>query len=118
MFEHRTEPLLSKQLFRQRLRSHVVIGTEILSGSLLMGTMGFHWLAGQEWIDALLNSSMLLGGMGPVGDIQGVWGKLFATFFSLFAGIVFLAVVAILFAPVFHRFLHKFHLEEHRKNKE
>lgn len=118
-FEHRSEPLLPKHLFVRRLRKYALNGVSILFGSLLFGMIGFHLLAGQSWIDALLNSAMLLGGMGPIGEIQGVGGKLFGTFFALFAGIVFLAVVTLLFAPLFHRFLHKFHLEEeHRKKKE
>ncbi len=119
MFEHRTEPLLPKHLFLRRLRGHAVSGLALLFASLLIGIIGFHLLAGQTWMDALLNSAMLLGGMGPIGDIQSDAGKLFASFYALFAGIVFLAVVTILFAPVFHRYLHKFHLEEeHRKNKQ
>ncbi len=118
-FEHHSEPLLPKHLFLRRLRTNTLYGVGILFVSLLFGMAGFHLLAGQEWIDALLNSAMLLGGMGPIGDIRGIGGKLFGTFFALFAGIIFLAVVTLLFAPVYHRFLHKFHLEEeHRKKME
>ena len=79
---------------------------------MLVGTLGFHYWAGQSVVDAVLNSAMLLGGMGPVGDITSTAGKLFATVFALYAGVVFLGVTALLFAPVLHRFLHTFHLEE------
>ncbi|MBI5215167.1 MAG: hypothetical protein HY960_05390 [Ignavibacteriae bacterium] len=117
MFEHRTEPLLPKRQFKQRIQGHAIFSLLLLLSSLLLGVFGFHWLAEQAWDDALLNSAMLLGGMGLVGEIHNLAGKLFATFFALFAGIVFLASFTILLVPVFHRFLHKFHLEEqHRKN--
>ena len=118
MFEHHTEPLLPKHLFRRRVRGHLLYGTGILIISLLIGTFGFHGLADQAWEDALLNSAMLLGGMGPVGEIRNTIGKLFASAYALFAGIIFLAVVTILFAPVIHRFLHKFHVEERHRQKE
>lgn len=117
-FEHHSEPLLPKHLFFKRLRNNTLKGIGILFASLFFGMAGFHILAEQSWIDALVNSAMLLGGMGPVGDIQSVVGKLFASFFALFAGIIFLAVVTLLFAPVYHRFLHKFHLEEEHRKKE
>lgn len=79
--------------------------------SLLMGMFGYHWIAGQPWVDSFLNSSMLLGGMGPVGEIANDGGKIFAGVFALYAGVVFLFVAAILLAPIFHRVLHKFHWE-------
>jgi hypothetical protein len=84
----------------------------VVVGSLLAGTLGFHFWAGQTTIDAFLNAAMLLGGMGPVGEIRSVPGKLFAAGFALYAGLVFLGTGALLLAPVFHRFLHKFHLQE------
>jgi hypothetical protein len=68
-------------------------------------------LDGQDWVDALLNASMILGGMGPVGELHTVAGKLFAAFYALYSGMVFLIVAGVLFVPVFHRFLHRFHLE-------
>lgn len=79
---------------------------------MLAGTWGFWELAGQAPIDALLNAAMLLGGMGPVGEIRSTPGKLFAAGFALYAGLAFLGMATLIFAPVFHRALHKFHLEE------
>ena len=70
--------------------------------SLVIGTVGFHVLSGQLWIDALLNAAMLLGGMGPVGDLGQTSGKLFASFYALYSGLVFLIVAGLLFMPVFH----------------
>jgi len=82
---------------------------------MLAGTWGFWALGGQAPIDALLNAAMLLGGMGPIGDIRSTAGKLFAAAFALYAGLAFLGMATLLFAPVFHRALHKFHLEQVRE---
>ena len=83
----------------------------ILGFSLGLGIAGYHYLGGLNWIDALLNASMILTGMGPVDVLRGNAAKLFASFYALFSGIVFLGVASILVAPFAHRFLHKFHLE-------
>ncbi len=63
-----------------------------------------------SWIDSLLNASMILGGMGPVNEIHSNTGKIFASFYALFSGIIFLIIVGLIFAPIYHRFLHKFHI--------
>ena len=80
--------------------------------SIAVGMAGFHFFARQTWIDAFLNTAMLLGGMGPVGDIQSTGGKLFAGVFALYAGLAFIAAFAVLTAPVMHRLIHRFNLEE------
>lgn len=77
----------------------------------MLGVLGYHYLEGMLWIDALVNASMLLGGMGPVDALHTVGGKLFASFYALYSGIIFLVVVGVIFAPLYHRFLHRFHLE-------
>ena len=115
MFEHHSAPLISRAQFLRRLAVHGGYATALLAVSMIVGTAGFHYLAGQATIDALLNAAMLLGGMGPVGDIQSTAGKLFATGFALYAGIVFLGITALLFVPVFHRVLHRFHLQDGRR---
>jgi hypothetical protein len=114
MYEHRRQKLLSRPAFMKRLARHGACALLLVVGSLAVGTVGFHVLSRQPWIDALLNSAMLLGGMGPVGDLGPPSGKLFATFFALYAGLAFLFVAGLLFAPVFHRMLHRFHLETDR----
>jgi hypothetical protein len=83
----------------------------ILVVSLGIGILGYHTLEGLSWTDSLLNASMLLGGMGPVETPQTEAGKIFASFYALFSGVVFLVAVGVLIAPVFHRFLHRFHLD-------
>jgi hypothetical protein len=84
----------------------------LLAVSLLIGIAGFHWLAGQSDLDALLNAAMLLGGQGPIGTLRGTAGKLFAAAYALYAGIVFIGAAAVALAPVLHRLIHKLHLEE------
>jgi hypothetical protein len=111
MYEHRNQPLLPRPAFLLRLASHVAIAIGIIFGSLLMGILGYHFLEGLPWIDSLVNASMLLGGMGPVDTLHTNAGKLFASFYALYSGMVFLVAVGIIFAPVFHRLLHHFHLE-------
>jgi hypothetical protein len=115
MFEHRSAPLVSRKVFARRMAVHGGYVAVLLLISLVGGTAGFHWLAGQSVIDAWLNSAMLLGGMGPVGEIRSTPGKLFASFYSLYAGLVFIGGSTILAAPVIHRFLHRFHLEDRKR---
>jgi hypothetical protein len=92
----------------------------LIGVSLVVGVLGFHEFAGLAWVDALLNACMLLGGMGPVGDWESkpTSGKLFASGYALYAGLVFLIVAGLLVAPVFHRVLHRFHLEGRQTGSE
>jgi hypothetical protein len=117
MYERHAEPLLSRRKFLRRLGRHSEIAITILLVSLAVGTLGFHWLAPQGWLDAFLNAAMLLGGMGPVGSFEQPLGKIFAGLFALYAGIVFLGASVILLAPIVHRILHKLRLEEQSKGK-
>jgi hypothetical protein len=117
-FEHRKEPLASTSDFLKRMARFAGLATGIILVSLAIGIAGYHYLEGQSWIDSLLNASMILGGMGPVNPLQTNAGKLFASFYALFSGMVFLVAVGVLIAPIFHRFLHHFHLEiEEGKDK-
>ncbi len=116
MYEHRTAPLVPWPAFRRRMVQHGMYAAILVTASMVVGTWGFTVLAGQTVIDAFLNAAMLLGGMGPVGEIRSTVGKLFAAMFALYAGLAFLGVATILFAPVFHRVLHSFHLEEQHRS--
>jgi hypothetical protein len=79
--------------------------------SLVIGVIGYHEFEGLSWLDSLLNASMILGGMGPINQLQAPAGKIFASCYALFSGIVFLISIGVMVAPLFHRFLHRFHLE-------
>ena len=112
MYEHRSEPLLSRALFIRRLFRHGLVGAVVIACSLAIGILGYRLCAGFSWLDSLLDASMILGGMGPVNPLTTTAGKLFASFYALFAGIAFLATVGILIAPFAHRLLHRLHLEK------
>ena len=111
MFEHRKEPLLTPREFLIRQLIYLLIALAIIAGSLAMGVIGYHVLENLSWIDALVNAAMILGGMGPVNELHTNAGKLFASFYALYSGIVFLVSVGIILAPLYHRFLHRFHLQ-------
>ena len=112
MFEHHREPLASRAEFTQRVLRFGSLSAGIILVSLGIGVAGYHFIVGLTWIDSLLNASMLLGGMGPMDtDLQTTSAKLFASFYALFSGMVFLVAIGVLTTPVFHRFLHHFHLE-------
>ena len=111
MFERRNEPLLPRSAFLRRLARYAIIALGIDLLSLVIGMLGYRFFEGFSWIDSLLNAAMILGGMGPVNELHTFAGKLFASFYALYSGVVFLVVAGILFAPVVHRFLHHFHLE-------
>jgi len=111
MYEHHKQPLASRKVFIRRLAFNCLIGAAMIFIALGIGVLGYHFLEGLSWIDSLLNASMILGGMGPVNQLQTVAGKLFASFYALFSGVVFIAAMGVLAAPIFHRFMHRFHLE-------
>ena len=112
MYEHHKQPLASRKVFAQRLRRNGLIGLLLLASSLGIGILGYHFLESLSWIDSLLNASMILGGMGPVDPMKTNAGKIFASFYAIYSGVILLASVGILIAPIFHRFLHRFHLAE------
>jgi hypothetical protein len=111
MFEHHTQPLATPAEFAQRMLRYSLITAAIILFSLVIGILGYHFLESLSWIDSLLNASMILGGMGPVNPLQTNAGKIFASFYALYSGIILLASVGILVTPIFHRFMHRFHLE-------
>jgi len=83
----------------------------LIAASLAFGAVGYHHLAGLGWLDATLNASMILTGMGPVDPLTTPGAKLFGIIYSLFSGVAFLTIVAILLAPAVHRLLHRLHIE-------
>jgi hypothetical protein len=112
MYEHHKKPLASRKVFARRLALNGLIGLALLGFSLGIGMLGYHFLEDLSWIDSLLNASMILGGMGPVDPMKTNAGKIFASFYAIYSGVILLASVGILIAPIFHRFLHRFHLVE------
>jgi hypothetical protein len=90
---------------------YAAVALLMVSVSWLIGILGYKIFEGLSWIDSILNSAMILGGMGPVNELHTTAGKLFASFYALFSGIVFLVSVGIFIVPLLHRFLHHFHVD-------
>src|SRR5216110_572136 len=111
MFERKYEKLLPLPKFLGRLGRTLLVALGLVAVALSIGILGYRAIARLAWIDALLNASMILTGMGPVDPMTTTAAKLFASAYALFSGVAFLTIVGILFAPVVHRFLHRFHLE-------
>ena len=112
MYEPRHKPPLTRARFLRRLVGHVLVVLGVIGASLALGMCGYMAFEHLSWIDAFLNAAMLLGGMGPVHLPQTEAGKLFAGFYALYAGLVFIVIAALLVSPVLHRLLHRFHWNE------
>lgn len=112
MFERKHQKLASVPVFIKRLIICFGIAVILILFVLIIGIAGYHWIAGFNWVDALLNASMILGGMGPVNPLMNTGAKIFASVYALFSGLVFIAVMGIVFSPIVHRMLHKFHIDD------
>jgi hypothetical protein len=110
-FEHRAQPVIPPERFIIRLAHSGIIALALIAVSLMIGMLGYHNLEGLSWIDAFLNASMLLGGMGPVNIPATSSGKLFAGLYALYCGLAVILVAGVILAPIAHRILHKFHME-------
>ena len=117
MYERHDEPLLPLRTFLVRFARHGKLAGAVVVFSIGIGTLGFHAFDGQQWLDGFVNASMLLGGMGLVGELHTAAGKIFASFYALYAGIVFIGTAGLLLAPVVHRILHVMHLGERQSRK-
>jgi hypothetical protein len=113
--EHRTQPVIPPQQFIVRLARSGIVALALITVSLGVGMVGYHSLEGLKWIDAFLNASMLLGGMGPIHEPVSFGGKLFAGLYALYCGLAVILVAGVILAPVAHRILHRFHMESRDK---
>lgn len=111
-----TTPYTTHSDYRRRFYRHflraLVFSGGVIGLSLSLGVLGYHFIAGFGWIDSLLNAAMILSGMGPVGALESDAAKVFASAYALFSGVVFISASGILLTPIFHRVLHRFHLEQ------
>ena len=112
--ERRHEALLTRRMFFRRQVGYTATAMSVILLSLGIGVLGYHEIEHLSWIDALLNASFILTGMGPVDPVRTLGGKLFASAYAIFSGIAFLTTIGILVTPLVHRFLHRFHIEEAR----
>ena len=104
-------PLLPRALYLRRVARNCALGGVIIAFALSIGILGYHHFDKLSWLDAFENAAMILSGMGPLTQSEPDAGKIFAGCYALFSGVAFLTSMGVVFAPVLHRFLHKFHLE-------
>jgi len=114
MYESKAHPPIPPTRFVRRVLLHAAAALALLLLSLMLGMAGYEYFEQLQWRDAFLNAAMLMGGMGPVDAPRTDGGKLFAGFYALYAGLVFLVAAGLVFTPVMHRVLHKFHWEQDR----
>jgi len=112
MFEHKSEPVAPKSVFYGRMLKSLMVACILLSICLLIGIVGYHYIANIEWIDSIHNASMILSGMGPVVEIKNVSGKLFSSAYALFSSIAFITNIGIVLAPAAHRLFHRLHVDD------
>ena len=112
MYERRHHPLASREVYRRRLLNSGTFGLGVVALSLAIGMAGYMAFENLGALDAFLDASMILAGMGPVHMPVTAAGKLFAGIYALYSGFAVLGIAAIMLAPVVHRVLHRFHLEE------
>ena len=111
-YERRNQRLASPEVFRRRLVTSGTVGLALVAISLAIGIAGYMGFERLAFVDAFLNASMILSGMGPLHNPATTSGKIFAGVYALYSGLAVLAIAAIVFAPVIHRILHRFHIEE------
>lgn len=111
-FEGRIRPLASRWVFARRMASSVGAAAVLIGVSLYAGMAGYHYLEGMSWIDAFVNASMILSGMGPVSPLATDGGKLFAGSYAIYSGLALIVATGLIIAPVLHRIFHHFHLDD------
>jgi uncharacterized protein involved in cysteine biosynthesis len=109
MYESKFSKPITVKKFYQRVFNHFVVSTLMVMISLFIGMLGYHFFENLSWIDAFINAAMILGGMGPIEIPQTVAGKIFAGFYALYSGLIFLVAIGVIFAPIVHRMYHLFH---------
>ena len=112
MYEHKSEPLAPKRVFYGRMLKSFTVAFGLLGICLLIGILGYHYIAHIVWIDAIHNASMILSGMGPVAEVKNVSGKLFSSAYALFSGVAFITNIGIVLAPAAHRLFHTLHVDD------
>lgn len=111
-FEHRKQKVISFPLFVKRMLRYGLFACLLIFISVSIGTIGYHLLAGLNWLDSFHMACMILTGMGPVAEMKTTAAKIFSSVFALYSGVAFLSITAVFFAPIVHRFLHILHVED------
>lgn len=112
IYESKYQKLAPLNVYYSRIFKNLAVAGIILSICLIIGVLGYHYIGGIVWIDAVHNSSMILSGMGPVADVKPFWGKVFSSCYALFSGVMFITNIGFILAPAAHRFFHRLHLAQ------
>ena len=110
-YERMNQPLLNRRDFARRLMANAGFSIALIVLSLMAGMAGYHYLEGQNWVDAFANAAMILSGMGPLGTLNTTSGKIFAGCYALYSGLALILAIGVVIAPIVHRFLHRFHMD-------
>ncbi len=110
--EHRRQKVAPFPKFLLRLVRYALFSGMLITFSVFVGILGYHFFGKLNWLDSFHMSSMILTGMGPVADMKTDNAKIFSSFFALYSGVAFLSITAVFFAPIVHRFLHILHVEK------
>jgi len=111
-FERRHDKLAPISIYVQRIVASLGLASLLILVGLSVGIIGYHFIAGFNFVDSLLEASMILGGMGPVRELPNDTAKVFASIYALFSGVIFIALMGIILSPIAHRVMHKFHIDE------
>ena len=111
-FERRHDKLAPISIYVQRIVASLGLASLLILVGLSVGIIGYHFIAGFNFVDSLLEASMILGGMGPVRELPNNTAKVFASIYALFSGVIFIALMGIILSPIAHRVMHKFHIDD------
>lgn len=112
MFEKKTEKVLPAHLFARRMICVLLLLLALMAAALGIGIAGYCWIADFTLVDAIFNASMILTGMGPASELPSAGAKLFASAYAIFCGLVFISLIGIFLAPIAHRIMHRFHMDD------
>jgi hypothetical protein len=110
-FEHRRQQVISRRRFAGRMLKAIGLWLALTIAGLVIGMAGYAEFEDMSVTDAYVNAAMILSGMGPVGELKTTAGKLFAGSYAIFSGLVIVIATGFVLAPIFHRVLHRFHVE-------
>lgn len=111
-FEKRTQPLASPAAFSTRLIRNGIWALGVVTVSMAIGTAGYMFFESMSFVDGFANAAMILSGMGPLGPLATVGGKIFAALYAIASGLLLFAIAGLILAPIYHRILHRFHVPE------
>jgi hypothetical protein len=115
-FERRGERVISRHKFAWRMLVAVGIWGAMTFAGLSIGMIGYAFFEGMSFVDAYVNAAMILSGMGPLGELKTTGGKIFAGSYAIFSGLVIVIATGFVLAPIFHRVLHRFHVEQTKQD--